>query len=751
MRSINLVAALSLIFAAIYLVFAVSVGRRQTASRVKHTLIFYAVISAAWEFLWAVNLLDWLGIFDEQDNGKWVILFGIVALALVFLVCTLLFLRKDFQNWVWIGMLGGITAIIFLLILSFFPVFMDLQFLVFTLLLFCWISCVTVAGIFTRRTLQQAKKSQYRNRMVYWGISILVITIGDLILLTVFMQIFFSPAQEGFILLAWILGSLMHLVGFFMASYVGLIHNVMDLMRGALRVLNYVVVTVVGVSIYLFVLGIDLTWLPFLASQRAEWIFKASILVILVTPALVRLFHYTGQLLFDTGLDRKTVVREYGLKISNLVEMHDLARVALDTLDKTLDAEFSLLMLVDDLPQERCYHLQPVLHPEKQALESWQPGRIQYDSAVTTYFLKEHSALTQYDLDFLPRFTDISNLERKWLGNFQADIFVPILTINAWIGMFILGSKKSGDRFFDDDIELLMTIADQTVAALQNARLFSDLRRLNENLSRASQDLEEANQKLRELDEMKSAFISVVTHEMRTPLANMGFSMQVIEMYGMQKMLPEQVTQLQQISAGIKASRAMVDNLVTLAALLNNQADMYLEKFDFQEILTSITPPFQERSKEKNITLRVDRVGDTFLVGDRKLLGLALRHLMDNAVKFTNPGGSIWVSCWMTTDALWLDVRDTGKGIPLEKLEKVWQTFSQIGTDPVRRGVEGLGLGLSLVKLIVSVHGGQVFVESEVGVGSVFGFRVPIKGPSYPLEGTPTDPARQELSTGSSV
>jgi len=107
--------------------------------------------------------------------------------------------------------------------------------------------------------------------------------------------------------------------------------------------------------------------------------------------------------------------------------------------------------------------------------------------------------------------------------------------------------------------------------------------------------------------------------------------------------------------------------------------------------------------------------------------------LVSNAVKFTPENGSIWVSCWSNDTTLFLDVEDTGVGIPYGKVEKVWEAFSQLISDPLRRGVEGLGLGLALVRHIVQAHGGIVWVESQEGEGSIFGFDIPLAGPNYPL------------------
>jgi signal transduction histidine kinase len=245
--------------------------------------------------------------------------------------------------------------------------------------------------------------------------------------------------------------------------------------------------------------------------------------------------------------------------------------------------------------------------------------------------------------------------------------------------------------------------------------------------------LASANQKLRDLDQIKSAFISVVTHELRTPLANIGFSLQVLEMYGKQQFLPEQIEQLNQLNTSVVQARKMIDNLITYASFLNEQVELNLARFDFRDILRDILLPFKASAEEKGIKFNIDIPGDYFVVrGDRNLLANSIQHLVENAIKFTHTG-SIWVTCWTDSAALCFDVQDTGIGIPSEKIADIWDAFTQASADSLRRGVEGLGLGLALVKLIVSSHGGYVWVESKPNEGSFFGFQVPLAGPEHPL------------------
>jgi signal transduction histidine kinase len=744
MRNFDFAAFTSILGAGIYLWFVFSTRRQEIVNRIKQSIMVYGLLSAVWEILWAAY--RW-GLFDffKTDFGRWLVSFGILILALVFLICTMFFLQVKSEFWAWVGICAGFAGLVFVILISFFPLPESWRVFIFSVLVIGWLIVVSLSCSITYTAFHQAKKPRNKNRVGYWGISLAITILGDLILFAGVIKGYGGGATSEFPTAFWVIGSTLHMFGALIAGYVSLIHDAVDLIWGFLRLLSYVAVTIVGVFLFVLIMGLDLSRFTFLQNDNAELIVKAFVLVVLGVPALSWLYGYANQLLLGKGVDRNTAVREYGLSISNLVDLNKLAEVALEFLNKTFGVDFSLLLIVDDLPQEDFYQLVPIANPIRAEQDEWQVGRISNNSIISRHFFQERGILSQYNLDFLPKFKSASS-EKEWLSSFQADLFVPILTKDSWIGLFVLGPKKSGDQFFGDDIDLLNTLSNQTVAALQNARLFSDLRRLNNDLRQTYQALEEANRKLRDLDEMKSAFISVVTHEMRTPLANMSLSLQVLEMSGAQNLMPDQLEQLRQISSGIKTSRSMIDNLITLAALLNNQIDLYEERFDFQEILDDATPPYLRRAEEKGVNLKIDKVGDVSLIGDRKLLTIAVSHLIDNAIKFTERNGSVWVSCWTTTDALWLDVRDTGQGIAKDKLDKVWQSFTQLQADAVRRGVEGLGLGLSLVKLIILTHGGQVFVESDVGSGSVFGFRIPLKGPNYPLKVIPTEPSRKEIS-----
>jgi signal transduction histidine kinase len=189
---------------------------------------------------------------------------------------------------------------------------------------------------------------------------------------------------------------------------------------------------------------------------------------------------------------------------------------------------------------------------------------------------------------------------------------------------------------------------------------------------------------------------------------------------------------------GVKAAKTMVDNLVTFAAFLGKRGELRPTQLDFGEVVHDAVAPLIPLAEGKDISLRIvvpDNLPPVY--GDMERLADAMYHLVHNAVKFTDAGGQVWIRCWGTADAAHFQVKDTGAGVPVDKLSTLWEGFTQMA-DPLRRGVAGLGLGLALVRFIVGAHGGQVWSESKENAGSTFGFRVPWNGPKDQVTTEPT-------------
>jgi signal transduction histidine kinase len=312
---------------------------------------------------------------------------------------------------------------------------------------------------------------------------------------------------------------------------------------------------------------------------------------------------------------------------------------------------------------------------------------------------------------------------KKPLG---AALCVPLKTKDEVLGVISLVHTDPERTFRDNDINLINALAGQAAVAIDNARMFSDLTALHA-------ELEAANRRLRESDKIKSSFLGVITHELRSPFADIDFCLQLIERYGTEAWSQPQREQWDQLIQGVQEAKRMVDNLISFARLLRTQGDLYLTDVDFPQLVTEVTETLKPVMRTRRLELAVVGVETIPLIkADERRLGEAIYHLVHNAIKFNHPGGKIHVRYLTDDGGVRLEVQDTGVGIPADKIKLLWDPFSQ-AADPLKRGREGLGLGLALVKYVIHAHGGRVGVSSKEGVGSLFRIWLPIAGPEEPI------------------
>lgn len=261
------------------------------------------------------------------------------------------------------------------------------------------------------------------------------------------------------------------------------------------------------------------------------------------------------------------------------------------------------------------------------------------------------------------------------------------------------------------------------VYASDSLRLYRELRQVNTQLREANTQLEEANR-------LKSNFLGTISHELRSPLVPMDLALQAIPRYGLDHLAPEQRELLDQLNNNLKLLRQMIDNLVAYAGLLSKQGRLQLEEVNISAVIQEAVSAIAPMALHRKLSLEA-QVPDGLILpaGDVKHIGEAIWHLLHNAIKFTQPGGDIVVEAHAEPEQLVISVKDTGIGIPAEQQSRIFESFSQL-TDPLKRGMEGLGLGLAYVRYVALAHGGDVILRSQPGVGSVIGFSIPLRSSS---------------------
>ena len=292
----------------------------------------------------------------------------------------------------------------------------------------------------------------------------------------------------------------------------------------------------------------------------------------------------------------------------------------------------------------------------------------------------------------------------------RSALFVPLVSDGAGVGCIgILRAEAGG--FDDKEIALAQTFADQAVIAIQNARLFREIQD-------KSRQLEIANQH-------KSEFLANMSHELRTPLnAIIGFSEVLIErMFG--DLNDKQDDYLKDIHSSGKHLLSLINDILDLSKIEAGRMELDVDSFDVPAALDNALTLVRERAQRHGIALSLQVAPDvgTARADERKFKQILL-NLLTNAVKFTPDGGKVDVHAGLVDGVLQVAVADTGIGIAPEDQAAVFEEFRQVGRHYTNKQ-EGTGLGLTLTKRFVELHGGTLTLQSEPGKGSTFTFTLP--------------------------
>lgn len=257
---------------------------------------------------------------------------------------------------------------------------------------------------------------------------------------------------------------------------------------------------------------------------------------------------------------------------------------------------------------------------------------------------------------------------------------------------------------------------------LETARLREYTQRLVQRLETQMQELKAANDELTEANRLKGQLIATFSHELRTPLTSMlGY----LELFERGTLGP--LTELQREGLAVIARNANVltDHLNNVLLLQEvRSTPLYRAPFALHEVLERVAQEFQHRADPQGIELRLRSQPIPPFSGDVLMIERALRNLIDNAVKFTPEGGSVVVTLHNDTARVAIHVHDSGTGISREAQDKIFKPFYQVERS-MERVTSGVGIGLTIVKHVAEIHGGQVLLHSVPGHGSMFSLVLP--------------------------
>jgi signal transduction histidine kinase/ActR/RegA family two-component response regulator len=405
-------------------------------------------------------------------------------------------------------------------------------------------------------------------------------------------------------------------------------------------------------------------------------------------------------------------LREVGEAVSSSLDVDDvLATIAMHAVELSGTDGGSIMEYSE---RDRGFIVRSVYATEPSVIERLRSVRIDLDETLVGRAAKQRRPLAVTDLGAVEL---DPHLQVLFDAGWRSVVAVPMLRDDRIVGSLVVRRKRTGD-FSEETLDLLETFASQSAVALLNAQLFRELKVQSAELELASRH--------------KSEFLASMSHELRTPLnAVLGFSEVLLErMFG--DINERQEEYLRDIHGSGKHLLELLNEILDLSKVEAGRMDLEYSSFELRSLLEDAASMLRERASVHGISLRLE-VGDDVgpLYADELRLKQVVLNLMTNAVKFTGDGGSVVVRAVRGQGTVDITVQDTGIGVPEADRERIFESFQQGGRGSSRE--EGTGLGLTLSRRIVELLGGRMWMESEVGVGSTFGFSLPARDDSTDL------------------
>lgn len=434
-----------------------------------------------------------------------------------------------------------------------------------------------------------------------------------------------------------------------------------------------------------------------------------------------------------------TALHRAGLHFSSTLDREALMQKVLETLTSDLPYDRVMVSFYDPIRQvvkdARAFGVSPEIQAFVRAREISVTDPMSPEGIV----LIQGQPLLIGDLQAVWDRIHPLNQQLALLTKAKALIAVPLKTKDRILGSLTV-DRMQEYSLTQDDLELMMTVANQVAIALDNASAYEQIEELNLGLE---VKVRERTAELEQADRLRSQFLSHVSHELKTPLTSIkGFLQNLLD--GLTGPLNEkQQRYLSRMLDNAERLIRMIEDLLDRTRIQSGRLDLVPSEIDLGHCVGEAVEQLRLLAQAKRQTLDVVVPPVPLMVwADRDRLIQIVTNLLQNAVKFTPEGGSILVTVRQENQMLaGVSVRDTGPGISPEFLDQIFDPFFRV--KQARSGTKGLGLGLSIVRTLVELQGGTIVAKSEPGQGAELSFTIPLlPAPAAPLAGTSAESPR---------
>ncbi|MBN2388270.1 MAG: GAF domain-containing protein [Anaerolineales bacterium] len=391
---------------------------------------------------------------------------------------------------------------------------------------------------------------------------------------------------------------------------------------------------------------------------------------------------------------------EVSRNLSASLDLEPFLQSVLSVASELTNSEVASILEVKDDEQLRFLAV-PWFHRE-----SLQTVSVPIETSVAGWVYRNAKPAVVADVAAEPR--HFKGVDRVAQFETRSIMAVPIVYKGEALGVLETVNKVNQANYTEEDLIILETLASQVAVAMQNGRLMSHVRK--------------AVDEVDHLDRMKSDFIAVASHELRTPLGlilgHSTFLREVIQ--------TEYQPQLDTIVRNAMRLKEIIDNIANMDNVERGVASVRRRTVSIRKVAQEVLENFSAEVQKKRISLQADLGKDELMIeGDASKIATALTNLVKNAILFSDAGGHIFVIAEQIPGYVKVSVIDDGIGIPTKDLGRIFERFYQVESHLTRKH-GGMGLGLSVAKVMIEMHGGRIWAESVEGKGSNFTFILPL-------------------------
>lgn len=439
------------------------------------------------------------------------------------------------------------------------------------------------------------------------------------------------------------------------------------------------------------------------------------VLVVMASAAfapIMKMFNTaTEKIFFRNEYDSHQVLNNLSKVASHHIALAPLATKSLKILCDSLNTTFAQIVIVDKKGDVRF---------QKLFGSSWHDTHTATAALASVFApLDEVTIIDQLDDEVqLPR-------ELKKAG---VAAVAELKTFRGVIGYLVIGDKKSGATFSKKDKSLLLIVSGELALAIENSLRYDEIEQFNETLSakveEATSELRMSNKRLKAMDQTKDEFISLTSHQLRTPLTTVKGYVSMLLDGDAGELNPQQRRLLEEAFNSSQRMAHLISDFLNISRIQTGKFEIELTETDLSQVLEEEIEQLRQSALSRHITLQYERPQQFPLIQvDESKIRQVMMNFIDNALYYSPPETTVKVLLMSTKNAVEFRVVDHGIGVPASEQHRLFSKFARASNAKKQRP-DGTGIGLFMAKKVIVALGGVIIFQSKEGQGSTFGFRL---------------------------